>query len=30
MEALELYKDEARKMEEYKYACERAGNEVET
>ncbi|KAI3355690.1 hypothetical protein L3Q82_004283 [Scortum barcoo] len=28
MEALELYKEEARKMEEYKYACERAGNEV--
>lgn len=30
MEALELYKAEARKMEEHKYACERAGKEVDT
>lgn len=29
MEALELYKGEARKMEEHKYACENAGKEVE-
>ncbi|XP_020487639.2 WD repeat-containing protein 3 [Labrus bergylta] len=28
MEALELFKEEARKMEEHKYACERAGKEV--
>lgn len=28
MEALELYKEEIRKMEEHKYACERPGNEV--
>ncbi|XP_061580389.1 WD repeat-containing protein 3 [Cololabis saira] len=28
MEALELYKDEARKMEEHKYACERADKEL--
>lgn len=28
MEALELYKEENRKMEEYKYACQRAGNEL--
>lgn len=30
MEALELYKEETRKMEEHKYACENAGKEVET
>lgn len=30
MEALELYKEEGRKMEEHKYACEHAGKEVET
>jgi len=30
MEALELYKEDLRKMEEHKYACERAGKEVET
>uniref|UniRef100_A0A3B4UMW4 WD repeat-containing protein 3 n=1 Tax=Seriola dumerili TaxID=41447 RepID=A0A3B4UMW4_SERDU len=29
MEALELYKEENRKMEEHKYACEHAGKEVE-
>uniref|UniRef100_A0A8C9Y263 WD repeat domain 3 n=1 Tax=Sander lucioperca TaxID=283035 RepID=A0A8C9Y263_SANLU len=28
MEALELYKEENRKMEVYKYACQTAGNEV--
>lgn len=28
MEALELYKEENRKMEEYKYACMAAVNEV--
>ncbi|XP_041858457.1 WD repeat-containing protein 3 [Melanotaenia boesemani] len=28
MEALEIYKEEARKMEEHKYACEMAGKEV--
>uniref|UniRef100_A0A3Q3FCU7 WD repeat domain 3 n=1 Tax=Labrus bergylta TaxID=56723 RepID=A0A3Q3FCU7_9LABR len=28
MEALELFKEEARKMEEHKYACERAGKET--
>lgn len=30
MEALELYKAEERKMEEYKYACRREGKEVHT
>lgn len=30
MEALELYREETRKMEEHKYACEHAGKEVET
>uniref|UniRef100_A0A7N6APU6 Small-subunit processome Utp12 domain-containing protein n=1 Tax=Anabas testudineus TaxID=64144 RepID=A0A7N6APU6_ANATE len=30
MEALELYKEEMRKMEEHKYACENAGKQVET
>lgn len=30
MEALELYREEGRKMEEHKYACENAGKEVET
>lgn len=30
MEALELYKEENRKMEEHKYACEHAGKEVKT
>lgn len=30
MEALELYKDEMRKMEEHKYACQHAGKEVDT
>uniref|UniRef100_A0A7N8YQU6 WD repeat domain 3 n=1 Tax=Mastacembelus armatus TaxID=205130 RepID=A0A7N8YQU6_9TELE len=30
MEALELYKEETRKMEEHKYACVNAGKEVET
>lgn len=30
MEALELYKEETRKMEEHKYACENAGKEVDT
>ena len=29
MEALELYKEETRKMEEHKYACANAGKEVE-
>ena len=28
MEALELYRDENRKMEEHKYACESAGKQV--
>ncbi|XP_053733114.1 WD repeat-containing protein 3 [Synchiropus splendidus] len=28
MEALELYREEGRKMEEHKYACERAGKEL--
>ncbi|XP_029314804.1 WD repeat-containing protein 3 [Cottoperca gobio] len=28
MEALEIYKEENRKMEEYTYACQRAGNEI--
>uniref|UniRef100_A0A3Q3AYF8 WD repeat-containing protein 3 n=1 Tax=Kryptolebias marmoratus TaxID=37003 RepID=A0A3Q3AYF8_KRYMA len=28
MEALELYRDETRKMEEHKYACESAGKEL--
>ena len=30
MEALELYREENRKKEEHKYACENAGKEVET
>ena len=30
MEALELYREENRKMEEYKLACQTVGNEVET
>lgn len=30
MEALELYKEENRKMEEHKYACQAAEKEVET
>uniref|UniRef100_A0A3Q3QZH0 Small-subunit processome Utp12 domain-containing protein n=1 Tax=Monopterus albus TaxID=43700 RepID=A0A3Q3QZH0_MONAL len=30
MEALELYNEETRKMEELKFACENAGKEVET
>ena len=30
MEALELYKDENRKMEEHRYVCQTAGKEVET
>uniref|UniRef100_A0AAQ6AI10 Small-subunit processome Utp12 domain-containing protein n=1 Tax=Amphiprion ocellaris TaxID=80972 RepID=A0AAQ6AI10_AMPOC len=30
MEALEIYKAEARKMEDHKYACEHAGKETET
>lgn len=30
MEALELFKDEARKMEEHKYVCEAAGKQVAT
>lgn len=30
MEALELLKEETRKMEEHKYACEAAGKQVET
>lgn len=30
MEALELYKEETRKMEEHKYACQSAEKEVET
>lgn len=30
MEALELHKEENRKMEEHKYACQTAGKEVET
>uniref|UniRef100_A0A3P8TLE5 WD repeat-containing protein 3 n=1 Tax=Amphiprion percula TaxID=161767 RepID=A0A3P8TLE5_AMPPE len=30
MEALEIYKAEARKMEDHKYACEHAGKEVVT
>lgn len=30
MEALELYKEENRKLEEHKYACQSAGKEVET
>lgn len=30
MEALELYKEETRKMEEHKYACRSAEKEVET
>lgn len=30
MEALELYKEENRKMEEHKYACQTAEKEVET
>uniref|UniRef100_A0A3Q1EKS2 WD repeat-containing protein 3 n=1 Tax=Acanthochromis polyacanthus TaxID=80966 RepID=A0A3Q1EKS2_9TELE len=30
MEALEIYKAEARKMEEHKYACEHAGKETQT
>lgn len=30
MEALELFKEETRKMEEHKYACEAAGKQVET
>uniref|UniRef100_A0A667YTL0 WD repeat domain 3 n=1 Tax=Myripristis murdjan TaxID=586833 RepID=A0A667YTL0_9TELE len=29
MEALELYREEARKMEEHKYACENAGKQVQ-
>lgn len=29
MEALELYKEETRKMEEHRYACANAGKEVE-
>lgn len=28
MEALELFKDENRKMEEHKYVCEAAGKQV--
>lgn len=30
MEALELYREEGRKMEEHRYACENAGKEVQT
>lgn len=30
MEALELYREESRKMEEHKYAYENAGKEVQT
>lgn len=29
MEALELYREETRKMEEHKYACENAGKQVQ-
>lgn len=29
MEALELFKEENRKLEEHKYACEAAGKQVE-
>lgn len=30
MEALELFRDEHRKMEEHKYVCEAAGKQVAT
>lgn len=30
MEALELFKDENRKLEEHKYVCEAAGKQVAT
>lgn len=30
MEALELYRDESRKLEEHKYMCQSAEKEVET
>lgn len=30
MEALELYREESRKLEEHKYACENAGKQVQT
>lgn len=29
MEALELFKEESRKLEDHKYACEAAGKQVE-